>query len=867
MLRRLRARLHQRRLESELADEIQQHIDLRARALVEDGLNPREAAYAARRLFGNPTVIREQARDLWGYRWLDALTQDTRFALRVLRRCPLVTAVAVLSLAVGMGSATTIFTVAHAALFRPLDGVRAAEELRAFQIEVRIGGASKIVSGVPPDAFDDLQRGAGFADFVGFRVADNTEIAGVGGGVMLERVTFVSSNYFDVLGARATRGRLLAGVDSADTPLPVVISDRLWRSRFGAAGDIVGRALSVNGSPAVVLGVVKTFRGMVADRPSDVFAPLDAAERIDPSLSPFGVTLAARLEPGVAPAVAEEELASIYRVLMPGMTRGAQVRATLGDASRGIAFSRESFRLPLQLGLALVVVLMVISCANTGGLLLSHFIDRRGELALRLAIGAGRSRLSLQMAVETLLIGFAAAAIGSVFAWIGAPALIQVLSRSGVQSTFEVRADARVLLFTISLAVVGSLGALAASLLSLWRSEPALTTGRESRGRMRTSGRLAMVLVGAQVGCTLLLLVGAASMGRTIVNLRQVPLGFDSAHLLFVSVNAAGFANQDAMSAYHARLHERLAAVPGVERAALAQLGLLTSATTIGTVDVPGVSPATDEDRTSRIFFVDAGYFETLRMPLVSGRAFLPHETRKVSVVNEQFARHYFGSPAQAIGRVYNGDVRIVGVVADAQYSTLRGEPRSRAVFVHYAPLQRAGMTHILRLADTQSGRAEAIRAAVQAHDSRLRPAVVTGEDLIVSSLARERFFAVIATALSLLAMVLSCAGLWATVGYAVSRRTPEIAIRMALGASRRSILSLLLRGPVRTVIIGLVAGAPAVFLTMRSAQALLFGVPPFDPVIIVASAGLLLGIGTVAGLWPAYRATTINPITVLKNA
>src|SRR5688500_245696 len=229
MLRRLRARLRQRRLESELADEVQQHIDLRARALIEEGVNPREAAYAARRLFGNPTVIREQARDLWGYRWLDALTQDTRFALRVLRRCPLVTAVAVLSLAVGMGSATTIFTVAHAALFRPLDGVRAAEELRAFRIEVRIGGASKIVSGVPPDAFDDLQRGAGFADFVGFRVADNTEIAGVGGGVMLERVTFVSSNYFDVLGARAARGRLLAGVDNAVTPLPVVISDRLWR--------------------------------------------------------------------------------------------------------------------------------------------------------------------------------------------------------------------------------------------------------------------------------------------------------------------------------------------------------------------------------------------------------------------------------------------------------------------------------------------------------------------------------------------------------------------------------------------------------------------------------------------------------------
>jgi predicted permease len=867
VLRRLGARLRRGRLEADLAEEICQHLESRTRALVDEGMDPGDAAYEARRGFGNPSVIREEARDMWSYRWLDALAQDTRFAGRVLRRFPLVTAVAILSLAVGIGSASTVFTVAHAALFRPLDGVRAASELRAFQIEARVGGASKIVSGVPPDAFDDVRHAADFAEFVGFRTADSTEIAGSGPGSVLSRVTFVSPNYFEVLGATPTRGRLIRSTDAAaGTPLPLVISEALWRSGFSAADDIVGRTVSVNGSPAVVLGVVKAFRGMVADRPSDVFAPLDASERIDPSQAQFGVTLAARLKPGMPPAVAEAKLASIYRVAMPGMTRGAEVRATLKDASGGIALSREALRLPLQLGLALVAVLMVIACANTGALLLSHFIDRRGELALRLAIGADRLRVSLQMSVEALLIGFWAAVIGSVFAWIGAPVLLRVLSQSGAQSTFDVRLDAQVLLFTIAIAAAGSLGALAASLLSLWRSEPVLTTARESHAQVRTSGRLTMALVGAQVACTLLLLVGAAAMGRTIVNLRQVPLGFDSAHLVFVSVNAAGLASQGAMSSYHAGLHERLAALPGVERAALAQLGLLTSATTIGTVDVPGFTPATDEDRVSRIFFVDAGYFDTLRMPLVAGRAFLPHEMRNVSVVNEQFARRYFGSPAQAIGRLYNRDVRIVGVVADAHYSTLRGDPGSRAAFVHYAPLQRAGMTHIVRLTGVQSGMTEAVRAAVLAHDSRLRPVISTGEDLIASSLARERFFAVIATTLALLAMLLSCGGLWATVGYAVSRRTSELAIRRALGASRRSILALMLRGPVRTVITGLIAGTPAVFLVMRSARALLFGIPSFDLVIVGASAGLLLTIGVAAALWPAYRATTIDPITVLKN-
>ncbi|HEX4936285.1 MAG TPA: FtsX-like permease family protein, partial [Gemmatimonadaceae bacterium] len=240
--------------------------------------------------------------------------------------------------------------------------------------------------------------------------------------------------------------------------------------------------------------------------------------------------------------------------------------------------------------------------------------------------------------------------------------------------------------------------------------------------------------------------------------------------------------------------------------------------------------------------------------------------TRDVAVVNEQFARHYFGSAAQALDRVYNRGVRIVGVVADAHYGTLRGDTQARAVFVHYAPIQRAGMTHILRLQRSDPGMTETVRAAVLAHDPRLRPVITTGEELIASSLARERFFAVIATTLAGLAIVLACAGLWATVGYAASRRTSELAIRMALGASRRSILTLLLQGPVRTVVIGLVAGAPAAFFVMRGAAALLYGVPTFDPVIVGASSGLLLAVGVAASTWPAYRATTIDPIAVLKK-
>ena len=621
--RRARALRGRTRLDRELSEEIAQHVEMRRQQLVADGMDPRDAAFEARRAFGNIAAIREETRDMRSFPSLDALMQDVRFGARLLARTPVFTAVAVLSLATGIGSAVAVFNVADAVLLRPLP-VRAPEQLRGFRIDIRMGAAVKTVSGVAESSLEGIQRGSDFADFVGFRIADDVALeAGGGAAARQARVEFVSANYFDVLGVSASAGRLLTARDRQGPPTPVVVSERLWRSTFAADPAVPGRTITLNGQPAVVTGVVRRFSGLVADRPADIFAPLEASHLIDPTVSNFVVTLVGRLHPGVATPVAEQKLAALYPVAIPSMSKGVELRATLPDASRGVSSARAALERPLWLGLALVGVLVLIACANTGGLLLSRFIARQGEFGVRVAIGAGRWRLARQLSVEALLVAMMAASVGLLIGWASAPLLMRVMPETGSQVAFELRFDARLVAFTVLLTAACAVGAAAASVFRLWTSDPSVLLTSETRYTVKGSRRVAKVLIAAQVACSLLLIVGAVSMAQTLTNLRRVPLGFEPERTFVVNVNATGLANPAAMAAYHARLHERIASAPGVGRATMAQVGILTVSSTIGTVDVPGFSPASDEDRISRMFFVGPGYFETLGMPLVAGRSLI----------------------------------------------------------------------------------------------------------------------------------------------------------------------------------------------------------------------------------------------------
>ena len=869
LVRRVRAALVRGRLDAEMREELEQHIELRRRQLIEAGLDPRDAASEARKAFGNATAISARTRDMRSFPSVDAIAHDVRFGVRLLRRTPLFTAVAVLSLATGIMSAVAVFNAADAVLFRSLE-VKDPHQLRAFTATIRMGGAAKVTNGVDVQTLERIEKGADFGRFVGFRSAVDVVATAEGAGSQPVVVELVSANYFDVLGVSFISGRGLAGFDSASS---AVISERLWQSLFTKDRDVLGRTVTLNGHAATVVGIVRTFRGLIAEHPADVFVPLAAGTAIDPTTASTVIRLVGRLNDGTTEPIAEEKLAALYKGPGPSLLQTAHFDIDLTPAGRGVSDVRTSLERPLWLGLLLVGVLLLVASVNTAGLLLSRFIARQTEFGVRAALGAGRGRLARQLVVEAVLLTLAAGAIGLCAGWLAAPLLVRAMPETGFGAAFELRFDWRLISFALITSLLCAGVAAALSLVRLLRVHPNGLLAGETRTVAGAPGRAARVLMAGQVACCLLLTVGAVAMSRSLLKLLDVPPGFDPRTTFVVSVNATGLLPQpDAAFAYHMRLHDRISADPRVAKATMAQLGPLTISATSGSVDIPGFKYASDEDRWTRMFFVGPNYFETLGTRLIAGRALTaadgvawsaPVRTR-VAVVNERFATFYFGGAHDAIGRVVNADVRIVGVAADAHYNTLR-EPPARAMFVPHAP-RRASMAHIVRADGNPAIAIQAVREIIKAYDDRLRPRFSTADDLLGASVARERFVAALSTVLSVFAVLLASAGLYGTVAYGVSKRSTELAVRIALGARPRQVAALVLADPLRTTLIGIAAGIPASYLVMRSADSLLFAVNPFDPLTILICVLLLGGAAIAAAAWPARRAMLIDPVIAFRS-
>ena len=867
LLKRVRTFFRRSQLDDDLREELDAHIELRRRQLIDAGMDPQDARREAVRMFGNVTALREASREMWGVPRLESWLQDVRFGARLLRQTPLFTAIAVLSLGSGIAAAVTVFNIADAVLFRPLP-VRAPQELRAFRVDMRLGAASKKTDGVPESAVHAIQRGADFARFVAFRTSSDVVLEAADTGPRSTRVEFTSPEYFEVLGVTARLGRLIAREDHVSGSAVAVITDHLWRRAFHADPAIVGRSVKLNGQVITIVAVVKSFRGLAADLPADVFVPLGLTGAIDPVGTRVNARLVARIRPGLTDAEAEQKYTALHRAALPGLPPGIQLTTRAIHAGHGVSEARGSLAQPLTLGLVLAGVLVLVACANTGALLLSRFVSRRGEFGVRVAIGAGRGRLARQLSIEALLVSLLAAAGGLLAGWLAAPLLMALAPDAGSQVAFDVRFDARLMVFTIVLAVACAGVAVAASLIRLSRSDVTSLIGVESRTTSTGSRRATRVLIAMQVACCLLLAVGAVSMARTLDNLRHVSLGFDLGQLFTVIVPATGLVDDSAAGVYHGALHDRIAAVPGVRRATMAQVGILTTSATTGTIDIDGFVPTTDDDRMARMFFIGPDYFETLGMPLVAGRAPTSHEIARgdqVAVVNERFAAFYFGRAESAIGRLVNRRVRIVGVASDARYNTPRDDV-PRAMFVGYMPVRRAQMVHIVRASGNVPATLAAVRDVVASHDPRLRPTFATGDELMQTALAREVFFATIALVLAALSITLACAGVYGAVAYAVSRRRGELAVRLALGASATDVAGLVLRDPLATTLVGAAAGIPGAYFLMQWTGSLLFGVGPFEWVTVLGCTAALVVAALLAAAWPARRATRIDPVAALRN-
>ena len=869
LLRRVRALLHRRRLDDELRAEIADHLEHRRQQLLAEGMSPTEADAAARRAFGNVVNVRDRMHDGWGFPSLDSLLQDARYGARILRKAPGFTAVAVLSLSLGIGAAAAVFNVSDAVMFRPLS-VRDPGGLRDFRASIGAGGSlKKEVFGADPAEAEAMRQGADFADLISFRTVDDISWALDSGEPRTLRVEFVSPGYFAVLGVPLRAGRPLESGDRGSSPVPVVVSERLWRGTMTADPGAVGRHATINGVPAVVVGIAQNFRGLVAERPADVFVPLDSAPAVDPSTGNIIPRLVMRLRPGTSTEIAEQKLTALYRSLGPPMARTGALRITLGDASRGVSDARGDLRWPIALGLVLVGVLMVVACANTGGLLVARFAARRTEFGVRMAIGAGRARLLRQLFVEALLLALLAGAAALLIARVTAPLLAAAVPIDSTQAAFETQFDWRLIAFTLVASVAAAFGAAGISLRQMLRTDPSVALNDDSRSVVRGRRAAMDLLIASQIACSLVLLIVTGAMVRTLINLRQVDPGFNPGGAIAFTVNASGLAlPPPALPPYFAGLHDRVAALPQVGLVSFAQMGLLTRGMTTGTVDVPGWSSATGEDRFVRLFFVGPRFFETAGMRIVAGQPLAPVDVtdrRRVAVVTRQFAEFYFGGADKAVGQFVNRDISIVGVVADARYNSFRDAP-VRAMFLPFTQAPpRSVMTFIVRPAGDQQQAIGAVTAAFRTHDSRLKVTSRPMADLVAATMGRERFAGSVAGGLAILALLLCAAGVYATVGFAVSERRREIALRFALGATGGDVAGLVLRGPLLVALIGIAVAVPCSYALMRAMSALLFGVSPFD-LPMVAGCGLALtAVAVLAAALPAWRASTIDPHECLK--
>jgi macrolide transport system ATP-binding/permease protein len=912
-LRRVRCRLRRDRLDDELRDEIAQHIEERRRQLIADGMDPRDAAYEARRMFGNVTRIREETREMWTLGPLDTLMQDVRFGARLLRRSPVFTLAAVASLAIGIGSAAAVFSLADELLFRELP-VRDPKQLVLFRwiSGPRLPFTSMNGYGQQTDtessstsfalkAFDTIrERLAGSADVIGFASLYTINMS-IGGQPDTVSAHVVSGNYFSALGLQPAAGRLLTPADDRPgAPLAAVIGYDLWQRRFGGSPGAIGQTIVLNGIPFEIAGVMpKGFHGtnQVAE-PCDVMVPLTTYAAVtrrvdeDPADPNFWwVLMMARLKPGVSPEqiqpVADLVVKQTVSAARPDHPADQLPRVRVEPGSRGQVESRASMREPFTVMAGVVAIVLLAACANVANLLLARGRARAREIAVRSAIGASRHRIVRQLVTEGLLLGVIACGAGLFMAkWISA-AILPALTGSTTNQTIQYTLDARIVAFTCALGVVCTV------LFALWPAWRAATTGvamplREGgHGSVTGAMRLASggALVVAQVALSLLLLSAATLLAWSAHRLRSVDPGFDAQNLLTFTVDPALNGYEPAAArTYVARALDALRALPGVVDATASSHRLISNSSSITVARAEGVAvPPLDapeartfigKNRAWRLTVADR-FFETFRIPILRGNR-LPETLRpdgpQVAVVNEALARQLFGT-TDAIGRrFYLGLqedatlVEVVGVAANARYTAMRSEPPP-TVYIPYQQAAPERMTFAVRTAGDPMNMAAAVRDAMRRIDDTLPLfALRTQDEQIARSLARETLFAKLALLLGGITLALAGIGLYGVLAYSVTRRTAEIGVRMALGALSGQVRWMVIRQSLVLVGIGIVLGIPAARMTSSYLESLLFGLSPYDPRALGIAAIVLLIVGFAAASIPARRAARIDPLTALRT-
>jgi predicted permease len=973
-----------KRMMNDLDRDIEEHIAMETQDNIERGMSPEQARYAALRKFGNVVRAKEETRAVWSVIWLEELLQDIRFGLRTFGKSPGFVAVAILTLALGIGANTAIFSLINAVMLRALPVTRPFElvllrwnarnspNIQGYMSsgdcpsDMRYGLKNPSGCSFSEPMLREIEQAKIFSGTSGFANSGPLAVTGNGPATMAGG-QLVSGDFFRTLGLKAAVGRLLAPSDDIPSAAPVaVLSYGYWQNAFAGSHDVIGRTIELNSVPFTIVGVVEArFTGITPGSDYDLWLPLVNDHRVRPN-NPFSpgprrtdarqwwLTIVARLDPakplaqtqaiatglfrnhtlygseplfnsgdarapqpqivqratkgvpGSPPlrktpmTVPKAQAGMVAKPLQPSAVNSAPTAVPVADnpeitlvsAQTGLTGSRTIYSNPLYVLMLAVGIILLIACANVAGLMLARAAARQKEMAVRMALGAGRIRIVRQLLTESVMLSALGGLCGVLFAYWGARAIVAFVSQN-LAGTWGLAAgvDLRVLTFTIAISVTsGILFGLAPALRSV-RADltPAL---KEGEGRSSSAKRhrarwlsTSNALVVSQMALALVLLVGAGLLVRTLQNLRSIDIGFDSHNIVIFSLNPelAGYKGAQVDSFYR-DLQGRFAETPGVKSASYSMGALLSGGLMVTVFHWPGTPQ--DQMSESDVLNVGPNFFETMHIPFLAGRNFTNSDFRLASsnnvpghsaaatpvIVNRMFVEKYLGKE-NPLGKQFGDDpgdkyrpaspgYEIVGVVRDTKYSDLRREINP----MMFTPQTAGPAAFELRTAADPQALLPAIRKVVADVNANMPLFdVQTESEQIDRILFQERLVARLATFFSMLALVLACIGLYGLLSYDVARRRREIGIRMALGAQARDVLRLIVRQGIALALVGAAAGIGITLAITRYLTSMLYNVHANDPWTLIAVAILLTLISLAACFIPARRATHVDPMVTLR--
>jgi putative ABC transport system permease protein len=895
LLLRIKALFRRKQLDRDLDDELQFHLAMREKKLKETGVPPDDAHYAARRTMGNSTRTKESSRDLWTFTSLESWWQDLRFAARMLRKNPGFTAVAVLTLALGIGANTAIFSLINTVMYRMLP-VQNPQELVLLKSQTKNFGHGLRAYYTNPlwEALRDRQD-----VFSGVFAWGESEFNLASGGVAENiRGFYVSGDYFNALGVRAAAGRMLSVADDKrGCPGVAVLGYGFWDAHYGRA-TVVGSTIPIEGHPFQIIGVsAPGFFGTTVGSSFDVAVPMCSEAIINgknsslDNRSAWWLSIMGRPKAGMSTNQVAAGLAvlspQIFAATVPKNWKPIDAKNYLEwkfvsvPAGTGISFLRSEYERPLQILMATAVLVLLIACANIASLMLARAATRRHEVGVRLAVGASRMRLVRQLLTECVLLSLGGAAVGILFAQWSSRLLVRYISTEHNKIFLDVALDGRVLGFTALAAILTGIlfGVLPAfrstrvSLASSVRGEAPGSGGKDARFR---SGRWT---VAVQIAICLVLVTTAGLLVRSFANLASLDAGFDRNNVLIVDANLHNTNLPNAQfSVMAAEILRRVRALPGVISASESAMTPVSHRTWDDDLIVDGPNAPKAGDTDVNMNSVTPEYFATLRSSLLRGRDFDEHdvaEAPNVIIVNETLAKKFF-SGTDALGKTVRqhttatelgAAIQIVGITRDSKYDSLREDFSPIAYFpLAQLPGPLENFSLEIRTAAAPAALAAAVTETVAGVNKSISLNVATFEQQLDDSLTQERLLATLSGFFGGLALLLALIGLYGVLAYLVLQRRQEIGIRMALGAQRGAILRLVVRDVAGLVLIGAVAGAAIAWGTTRFVQSLLFGLQADDPRTFAVGIGLLIVVAIVACYLPARRAMRVDPLVALRH-